>query len=308
MIADTPTPSQTPDGPPREGESARTFVSWDGTELAYASVGRSGAPVVLLSNGLGGTSAAFRHIVKYFDDRLRFVTWDYRGLHKSRLPQDLTRLGVVDHARDADALLRHLDVDRAIVVGWSMGAQVNFELFRLRPELFRALVVINGTAGGAFNAALERRFGADWFPSFAATAGRTAHRWVPLLRWVVSKPRFMSIFKTLGFASESLDEATFQELASDYGSLDFGLYMELIKRLGEHQAEDLLPSIDVPTLIVAGARDLFTPPALSERMHKLIPGSELLLVRGGTHYLPVEFSELLNLRIERFLRDHALLA
>ena len=298
-------PSSPLPGIPDPGDPRRTFVSWDGTELAYLSMGEG--PVVLLSNGLGGTWAAFRHIVRYFEGRLRFVTWDYRGLHKSRFPQDHSRIDVVDHARDADALLRHLDVREAIVVGWSMGAQVNFELFRLRPELFRALVIINGTAGGAFRAALEGRFGADWFPNFASAAGRTARRWVPWLRWVVSKPRFMQLFKIMGFAAESLDEETFKELASDYGTLDFGVYMELIKRLGEHQAEDVLPTIHVPTLIFAGKRDLFTPPALSERMQQLIAGAELLLVRGGTHYLPVEFPELLCLRIERFLRDHRLM-
>ena len=264
---------------------------------------------MLLSNGLGGTVAAWRHLVNYFVSRFRFVSWDYRGLYKSRLPQESGRLDVADHARDAEALLRHLEVDRAVVLGWSMGAQVNFELFRLRPELFRALVVINGTYAHPFEDALDTRLQlvGNFLPGVAAFAGKNAHRWVPVMRWLVSQPRFMQLFKTVGLAAESLDVELFRELASDYSSLDFDVYMELIKRLGEHSAEDVLPSIDVPTLILAGARDLFTPPAVSERLKRKIAGAELLVVRGGTHYLPVEFPELLNLRIEKFLRDHGLL-
>jgi len=264
---------------------------------------------MLLSNGLGGTVAAFGHLVNYFGERFRFVSWDYRGLYKSRLPQESGRLDVADHARDADALLRHLEVDQAVVLGWSMGAQVNFELYRLRPELFRALVVINGTYARPFDNALDSRFKlvGNFLPGVAAFAGKNAHRWIPMMRWMVSQPRFMQLFKTVGLAAESLDEPLFRELASDYTSLDFNVYIELIKRLGEHSAEDVLPTIKTPTLILAGARDLFTPPAVSERLQRKIPGSELLVIRGGTHYVPVEFPELVNLRIEKFLRDHGLL-
>ena len=275
---------------------------------------------MLLSNGLGGTVAAWRHLVNYFGESsmeggrsagpgFRFVSWDYRGLYKSRLPQESGRLDVVDHARDAQALLAHLEVSRAVVLGWSMGAQVNFELYRLCPELFRALVIINGTYGHPFETAVDARFKlvGNVLPGVAAFAGKNAHHWVPIMRWLVSQPRFMQLFKTIGLAAESLDEEVFRELASDYTALDFNVYMELIKRLGEHTAEDVLPSIRVPTLVLAGARDLFTPPSVSERLRRKIPGAELLVIRGGTHYVPVEFPELLNLRIEKFLRSHGLL-
>ena len=284
------------------------FVSWDGTELAYQSVGDG--PVMLLSNGLGGTVAAWRHLVNYFGDRYRFVSWDYRGLYRSRLPQDATRLDVVDHARDAQALLRHLEVERAIVLGWSMGVQVNFELYRLLPEAFRAMVIINGTYGHPFEAGLDSRFRmlGNFVPGLASFAGKNAHRWVPIMRWLVSQPRFMQVLKTVGLAAESLDEEVFLDLASDYSSLNFNTYMEVVRRLGEHSAEDLLPSVQRPTLILAGERDLFTPVVASERLRRLVAGAELLVIRGGTHYVPVEFPELVNLRIEKFLRDHALLA
>jgi pimeloyl-ACP methyl ester carboxylesterase len=283
----------------------RTFQTWDGTELAYQSVGEG--PTILLSNGLGGTFAAWRHLVDYFGNRFRLVSWDYRGLYRSALPSDATRITVHDHARDAEALLRHLGIARAVVVGWSMGVQVNFELYRNAPALFDALIVVNGTYGLPFETAFNIKLAKHLLPGIATFAGRNAHLWVPALRWLVGHPRFMPVLKRTRVVAETLDEQVFKELASDYSELNFPVYMETIKNLGSHTAEDLLPQVQVPTLIVAGDRDLFTPLATAERMRREIQGAELLVVRTGTHYLPVEFPELVNLRIEKFLRDHGLL-
>ena len=57
-------------------------------------------------------------------------------------------------------------------------------------------------------------------------------------------------------------------------------------------ARELLPTVDVPTLIVAGARDGFTPRALSARWHAAIPGAELLVIEDGSHTAPIERPDL----------------
>jgi pimeloyl-ACP methyl ester carboxylesterase len=54
-------------------------------------------------------------------------------------------------------------------------------------------------------------------------------------------------------------------------------------------------------LIVAGDRDGFTPARCSEHMHAAIPGSDLLMIEGGTHTAPLEFPDLVNARLGAFL-------
>ena len=73
-----------------------------------------------------------------------------------------------------------------------------------------------------------------------------------------------------------------------------------------HDATDLLPSVRVPTLVVAGERDLFTPLARSEEMAKAIPGAELLVLQGGSHAALVEQPETIGAAVEKFLRAHGL--
>jgi pimeloyl-ACP methyl ester carboxylesterase len=83
--------------------------------------------------------------------------------------------------------------------------------------------------------------------------------------------------------------------------MDPRLFLGMLREASEHSAWDHLPSVDVPTLIVAGTDDTFTPYWLSQQMHGRIRGSELLTVPGGTHVAPIEHPELIALRLEKFL-------
>jgi pimeloyl-ACP methyl ester carboxylesterase len=85
--------------------------------------------------------------------------------------------------------------------------------------------------------------------------------------------------------------------------VDFPMFLRMVRAAGEHSAEDLLPEIKVPTLIVAGERDTFTPPFLAESMAKRIPGAELLMLKNGSHVAPLEQHELADQRITEFVRD-----
>jgi pimeloyl-ACP methyl ester carboxylesterase len=75
----------------------------------------------------------------------------------------------------------------------------------------------------------------------------------------------------------------------------------MLRHASEHSARDHLEHVNVPALIVAGTDDTFTPYRLSEEMHRLIPGSEILAVPGGTHVAPIEQPELIALRLEKWL-------
>jgi pimeloyl-ACP methyl ester carboxylesterase len=86
--------------------------------------------------------------------------------------------------------------------------------------------------------------------------------------------------------------------------LDLRAYFALARDLLSHDASALLSEVRVPTLVVAGERDLFTPVARSRELAERIPGAELLVVRGGTHAALVEQPELISLAVEKFLRLH----
>jgi pimeloyl-ACP methyl ester carboxylesterase len=89
----------------------------------------------------------------------------------------------------------------------------------------------------------------------------------------------------------------------DLSCVDAGLFMTLLESAAAHDVTDHLPRIDVPTLVVAGERDGFTPVRLSVAMHEAIPGSALLLLPGGTHVGPLEHPDVVGSRVRAFLAE-----
>ena len=81
--------------------------------------------------------------------------------------------------------------------------------------------------------------------------------------------------------------------------VDFQLFVRMLREAGEHSAEDLLQQIRVPTLVVAGSKDTFTPPEVSMAMADSIPGARLFLIPGGSHILPLEE----RMKLGEVLRD-----
>jgi len=95
----------------------------------------------------------------------------------------------------------------------------------------------------------------------------------------------------------------FNDLARDYVNLDFTAYTRIFRELTDHDGRDVPAKIKCPTLVITGDRDLFTPVSMTRRMVNETPDAEFLAIKGGTHYTPLEFPMVVNLRIEKFLRE-----
>ena len=83
--------------------------------------------------------------------------------------------------------------------------------------------------------------------------------------------------------------------------LDPIVLMKMADAMRAHSARDLLTRIDVPTLIVAGELDPFTPPALAHTMHEEIPDSELVVLEGASHGAVIEKPDDVNFAVTSFL-------
>lgn len=288
---------------PRLDVETKTLQTPDGTTIAYYDTAGDKPPVIL-ANGLGGPFAAWRYQVDYFRERYRILSWDYRGLNPaSRPPGNPPRLDIGTHVADLEALLAETGVERAAFIGWSMGVQVMLELYDRRPERFSNMVFVNGTFGRPFET-LAVPLVARVMPSVVRQVQRHHRIGSALLQRATRWPETLLWLKRLGFIGSTLDGELFREMASEFSEVDLDLYLRLLRSLGEHDAARILETVRVPTLVIAGDRDAFTPRQLAQQMARRIPGGELLLVRGATHYAAVEYPELVNLRIEKFFREH----
>jgi len=112
---------------------------------------------------------------------------------------------------------------------------------------------------------------------------------------------FMAACQRAGIMDEACDEDIFHVMARDWVKLDLPAYVEIFERLGQHDAADVLEQLRAPTLVVAGGKDQFTPPHLSEAMVQHIPDAELYMLPNATHFGPLEYPAEIADRIKRFL-------
>ncbi|WP_437747707.1 alpha/beta fold hydrolase [Sorangium sp. So ce1504] len=299
-------------GPPSRRPSlrmeTRRVTSFDGTDITYRVTPPpfEGAKTVVLVNGLGGPYLAWRAQVEYLSDQYRFITWDYRGMYASKRPSpDVPgAYAVANHVRDLEAILAVEGIRHGALMGWSVGVQVALEAFRRLPGFAANLVLLNGTYRRPLETMGPLPGLGRLFPPFVAFAARAHTLAARVTRSTFGPPDAVLWLKRMGLLGKTLDSEAFAELVQPFGQLDMDALCRNLRALDAHDAEHVLEQIDVPTLLITGDRDAFTPRALAQSMARRIPMAEILVVRGGTHTTAVEFPELVSLRIERFFADH----
>lgn len=278
------------------------LVVRDGTRIGYQDRpgARADAPVVVFANGLGGTYEAFRHLYAALPG-YRVLCWDYRGLYSSAPPADPLANTVVHQVDDLIEILGHAGVERAVFVGWSMGVQVVFELCRRHAARVAGILAINGTSGRPFRTVLSSQFVERVIPVLLRLVKAQAELVGRAAGVVAGSDTLIAAMKRFGMVSQTLDEEVFRIVASGFRTIDWAIYSDLLDRLNQHDAEDVLATIQSPTAIVTGDKDILTPPATAERIHRAIPGSRLHVIRGGTHYTPVEYPAIVRDELYRLL-------
>lgn len=283
----------------------RYVTTPDNVRLACYYTGK-GKDWIILANGLGGPYISWKYIFDYFSPNYKLITWDYRGLYNSSVPEDPNTLSISNHVEDELFIMEQFEIDKAIFVGWSMGCQVNFEFYKRRAEKVKALVVINGTYGKPFGTVLELRRVRYLFPRVIDLVEEYPEIIIKLATRVTEYRSLIKILKYLGLVSSTIDETLFWEVAHRFVNMDVKTYIRIFRLMGEHDAGDILEKISVPTLIIAGQRDKFISTRVAKKMKNRIPNSEILVIPGGTHYTPLEYPEMVVLRMEKFFLEHKL--
>jgi len=286
-----------------DGFTHGRFHAYDGLELAYQLQDRPGDLTICLTNGLGGSYKAWNPFVESLGGDHRLVTWDYRGLYRSDRPDDPSTLSVEHQCEDMIKLFDHLQVDQALLVGWSMGVQMNFEFYRRHPERVLGLVQVNGTSGRPFDTAFRAGALRQALPAFATALKYSGPVLSPVMGRLASRWVSMKATQLIGLMANTVDLSTWEVVAGDFADLELHTYFETMRQLNEHDASEMIGSIEVPLLLIGGQRDYLTPGRISRRIASEVPNAELMMVRGGTHYTPLEYPELLALRVEKFIRE-----
>lgn len=248
--------------------------------ISYRVDGRTDAPPVLLLNSLGTDLSMWDEAASRLSRRYRVVRFDARGHGGSDATRGSYTIELL--AGDALAVLDDLGLERAHVVGISLGGMVAVWIAGRRPERVYRLVL--ASTAGRIGTKETWQARAD-----AVRRGGTA----------AVGAAVMERFFSPGFRGEHPDIVARYEASLAGFSADG--YVGACLALRDADLAPEVRAIVAPTLVVAGNVDVSTPIADLERLHQEIAGSRLVVVEGAGHLVSVERPEAFSGAVERFL-------
>jgi pimeloyl-ACP methyl ester carboxylesterase len=251
------------------------YADSEGAQIYYEVHGEG--PAVLFVHGSGGHHAAWWQQIPYLTKRgYSVVTLDLRGFGRST--SELDEYDSLEFPGDILAVLDAAGIDRAVLVGQSIGASAALKVAVAHPDR-AAGVILAHSLGGLDNGELAELVKSD----------RAEAEKLPVLDRLMSKafqdsnPEMTFLFRQMG----TFNRAKMQDLRN----LTVG-----------GPTIDTLAELGVPVCFLAGENDAVIRPATIRRAHELVSGSVLELIPEAPHSMYWERPDLFNAGVERFLQ------
>jgi pimeloyl-ACP methyl ester carboxylesterase len=247
--------------------------------LGQARFGASGKPPVLLIHGLGLTSYSWRRVQSELSDVRETFSVDLLGFGRSSKPTDAD-YSLPGLARSVLALMDALGIERAPLIGHSLGGGIALLIALMAPERVERLVLIGSVAYPQPEPPL-------------LTLPRLPLAWLPLM--LFSRPFIMEALRQVYLRRESLSHDVVIEYAAPFGSRSGATtYQRICRALKPSELQSYIseyPRLKTPALILFGDRDNVVPRWVPERLHEETPHSEYRLFERAGHMLPEEEPE-----------------
>jgi pimeloyl-ACP methyl ester carboxylesterase len=236
-----------------------------GIRMHYYALGPADGPVVVLVHGLGGRAEDWRNLAPYFARAgYRVYLPDLPGYGQSARPADFS-YSVRDEAGVVVGFFDALGLKQVDLGGWSMGGWIVQRVAAEHPDRVQRLIIID-SAGVYERPAWDTRL-------FTPTTAEELDQLDALL--MPHPPRVP------GFVARDILRHARRNA--------WVIHRALASMLtGRDSTDGLLPGLKMPVLIVWGAEDHITPLSQGERIHQLVPQSELDVIAGCGHLAPVQ--------------------
>lgn len=230
---------------------------------------------LIWGHGWGQSAAAFQPLSEILKPFYASSLIDFPGFGRSAPPPETW--GTADYADAVAEWLRGLEPAKFVWIGHSFGGRVGIQLAARHPELLNGLVLI-------------------------AAAGLQRNR--SLLEQMQKNTRVAAFNIAKRFVREG---PRLDRLRQRFGSADYrqaGAMRPILLRVVREDLTAEAKRVNCPTLLIYGTRDTETPPEIGQRLHKLIPQSELVLLDGFTHLsILTDGRHQVAMKIRRFLEQ-----
>lgn len=256
------------------------FARVNGVVIHHETRGRAGAPAVAFSNSLGTDFRIWDAVVPHLDNDFRILLYDKRGHGLSEATT--APYAMTDHVDDLAALLEHVGVARAAVVGLSVGGMIAQGLAARHPSLVRGLVLCD----------TSHRIGTE--QSWNTRIDTVKAQGIGAIADGVMKVWFTPQFRRP-------ENAAFEGYKAMLTRQSVEGYAGACAALRDCDLTESSRALKLPVLCLVGDQDGSTPPDLVRSTAELIPGARFEVIRDAGHIPCAEQPEATARLIASFL-------
>ncbi|OUM84410.1 MAG: hypothetical protein BAA01_00890 [Bacillus thermozeamaize] len=259
-------------------------IQANGIEMYYEIHGQ-GTPLVMIMGLSANLDWWEPEMIERLSKRYRLLLFDNRGAGRTEKPA--VEYSIPMFAQDTAALMSQVGIEKAHILGVSMGGMIAQEFALHYPERVDKLVLVCTNCGGAQSV-----------PASPEVLGWLANRNVSPDEL---KQRQLKLLFPDSFVAEQPDkvERFWERVSRAPIPLEaFQRQLGAIQRFGTY---DRLDRITSPTLVMTGSEDILVPPRNSEILAERIPGARLEIFPGGGHGFTGQFPEKFCQVVEQFL-------
>jgi len=254
-------------------------VTVEGHRVHYLAKGLASGPVVVLVHGLGGRAEDWRNLAPWLAKAgYRVYMPDLVGYGRSQRPSDFS-YSIPDEAGVVVGFLDAMGLKQVDLGGWSMGGWIVQRVASEHPEQVRRLILFD-------SAGLYAK--PDWDTGLFTpkTPAELDQLDVLLFPHPPTVP---------GFVARDILRVSRKNALVIHRALATML-------TGKDATDALLPELKMPVLLVWGSEDKITPLRHGEKMHQLVPQSELDVFPGCGHMAPVECTGEIGPKVVEFVK------
>ncbi len=288
-----------------EPVSSGYVKSFDGIQIYWEHFGLdldSKKTPIFFFYGLACSKHQWRTMAEIYIKDHPIIFMDYRGHHRSEnIPNEMTTLNMSHLARDAIAVLKHLDVEKTHIFAHSMGCNVALELCFQEPKLVESLVLVAGSAQNPFSKMLGLNFLDKVISPALESFTHNKESFYLFWRWLLKHKLAIKLVVSLtGFNKKAVENQDVDTYLDSVASVSPRVFFELLRELSRGSTEALLPRIKAPTLVVSGGNDQVTPPLIQQKLAENLENAEYFMIPLGSHNVQLEFSDYLRRKIDEF--------
>lgn len=236
-------------------------------------------------HGLSGSSSAWIEYEKKFEQDYNLLFFDLRGHGKSLKPKEYDEYTIEKFADDLVELIRHLKIEKFILISHSFGALIALEYLGRYQKLLEAIILLSP------NYQIDRRPAAKLLKPFL---------------------KLTYLFPALPFSQQAKGHIDYSKyintgdwnarrMLADINNTSLRVYLYCTRQSYKFNKEHLLPKINIPCLIIHGKKDTIFPPENSHEMAKRIKNARLVIMPEADHIIVLNHFKKVSMEIEKFI-------